>query len=384
MQSALPVAAPWVAEGAGIPVTKSTLGNIVVGPARKLGTITAWTEELDRISGAAMLFEQILRENIAAALDLAYFSSTAASAAAHAGLLAGVTPLTASAAGGVAAAQSDLAALAAAVSGPGSSGEVVFALSRANAATLPLALPQTTITVLGTDAADRRPGRRRRSEIIVHATDSDPEVSASKNVTLHMSDTPLPLATGPQGSGLSRRPRNRCSSREGRVADLARCGVCQAQSRRRRVDFRSGLECGAMSDEHNRDLDAFYRRQDDERTLAVQSRPRPRRGQRLSDREHRVIAADYAYRLDVKIRGEMKQARFAEGKDRVVRYTQGAADAVHRAISMLISEMEVNRIRHVQARELLEDRVAELEGRISMLEGGKAKATARPKMRVVR
>jgi hypothetical protein len=191
------VAAPWVGEGAGIPVVKATLAAAVVGPARKLGSIVVWTEELDKVSGAAAIFEQLLRDNVSAALDLAYFSATAGSASAHAGLLNGVVALPPSSAGGVAAAQSDLAALAGAVSGPGSSGEVVFVVSRANAATMPLALPQTQITVLGTDALTVGQVVAIDPKAIVHATDREPDVSASKYVTLHMEDT-SPVAMAPR------------------------------------------------------------------------------------------------------------------------------------------------------------------------------------------
>jgi hypothetical protein len=94
---ALPVAL-FVAEGAPGPVLQAPTSSFVVGPTRKILIMAGVTRELDQATpqGAVDIVSTILGDAAAKALDAAAFGSAAASATAPAGLLYGVTPLTAS------------------------------------------------------------------------------------------------------------------------------------------------------------------------------------------------------------------------------------------------------------------------------------------------
>ena len=190
----------------------------VVGPAQE----DRHDHRLDRRArshvGCRRIFGQILRENVAAALDLAYFSDTAASAAAHAGLLAGVTPLTASTAGGVAAAQSDLAALASAVSGREAPARSCSSCRAPVPPRCRWLCRRRSITVLGTDALP--PARSSRS---IRRRSSTPptriRTSARRRTRrCTCSDTPPAIGTPP---AVVASPRKACSSRA-----RSHCGSC--------------------------------------------------------------------------------------------------------------------------------------------------------------
>jgi len=199
-RSGAPTAAPWVGEGEPIPVVSRTFSNVSVGPPRKIALISSTTRELARRADAESVVTQLLREDVAAGLDAAYFSTSAGSASAYAGLLYGVTPLTASAGGGIEAIKADLAALAGAVAVNGS-GQVVFIASPMNAATFPIKAPEVAskVTMLASPAvADTRVIAVDPLSIL-HSTDPAPDIMVSKDAILHMSDTPLEIVsdTGP-------------------------------------------------------------------------------------------------------------------------------------------------------------------------------------------
>jgi hypothetical protein len=80
-----PVAPAWVSEGGGIPLQSAQFSNITVGPARTMSHSLAWSRELGRRSDAAAIFEKMLREDISAGIDGAFFSAAAGSASAHEG-----------------------------------------------------------------------------------------------------------------------------------------------------------------------------------------------------------------------------------------------------------------------------------------------------------
>jgi hypothetical protein len=91
-------AAPFVAEGAPGPVLQAPTSAFVVGPTRKILILAGVTRELDQATpqGAVNIVATILGDAAAKSLDAAAFGSAAATAIAPAGLLNGVTPLTAS------------------------------------------------------------------------------------------------------------------------------------------------------------------------------------------------------------------------------------------------------------------------------------------------
>jgi hypothetical protein len=111
-----PTVVPWVDELDPMPVIQYTLAHgVTLGPSRKLGVITVVTNEVASSSNAETVVTTLLRENAALALDATLFSNLAATSARPAGILAGLTPLTAATGVGDEAMLTDLSALAAAV-----------------------------------------------------------------------------------------------------------------------------------------------------------------------------------------------------------------------------------------------------------------------------
>lgn len=107
---------PWVTEAGPLPVAQFALSNtVVLGPTKKMACLLVLTNELAQRSNAEEVFSTMLRETAALQLDASVFSTTAATTAKPAGILNGVTPLTAATGGGDAAMLTDLAALAGAV-----------------------------------------------------------------------------------------------------------------------------------------------------------------------------------------------------------------------------------------------------------------------------
>jgi hypothetical protein len=190
IRSGSPVKMPWVAEGAPIPMRANTIGTVTIGPPKKFGVIVTMTRELAKRSEASEIFETLLREEAALSLDAAYFSTDAASASDHAGLLNGVTPLTSST-GQIA---GDMAALASAV-GTGGSGQVVFIAGTGRAASMPLLLPEMEATVLPSAAVPETRLIAVDPKALIHLADGAPEIESSEESAINYSDTPAHIGT---------------------------------------------------------------------------------------------------------------------------------------------------------------------------------------------
>lgn len=199
-RSGNPGTVPWVGESGEIPVAARALTGVTVGPAKKIALITTMTREMARRGDAEAVFTQQLREDAAASLDLAYLSTSGASASAHAGLLNGVSPLPASSAGGEAAMKADLAALAAAAAS-GGSGQVVFVTSTERAAQFAILAPElaSRVTLLGSPGVPAARVVAVDPASLLHASDPEPTIDASTSATLHMEDT-APEPIGEAGS----------------------------------------------------------------------------------------------------------------------------------------------------------------------------------------
>jgi capsid protein len=126
------VNAQWIGETNSFPVRQYTLAASTLGPVHKLASSVVLSREMSEAAGGEEVFSTLLREDLAASLDSSMFSATAASAVRPAGLLAGVSALTATAGGGAGALQGDIAALASVASAVGSD-NVVFIASSAYA-----------------------------------------------------------------------------------------------------------------------------------------------------------------------------------------------------------------------------------------------------------
>lgn len=127
----------WVDEGAPALVQRYDVGRVTLGPERKMTAIVAASRELAESSDAESVLNLMLRESCTYSLDSAVFSNAAASSARPAGLMAGITALTPSAATDKdQAMRDDLSALAAAVASAGSG--LAFAMHAKQAAAVRL------------------------------------------------------------------------------------------------------------------------------------------------------------------------------------------------------------------------------------------------------
>jgi HK97 family phage major capsid protein/HK97 family phage prohead protease len=219
------VAGAFVAQGAPIPVKQALLAPITLG-IKKLGVITTFTREIAEHSTPDIegILRRFITEDTSAAIDAVLVSNTAATAIAPAGIRNGVSTTTATAGGGFAALVGDVkglqTALVTASNGnlrspvwlmnpiqatsialtQNAGGDFVFA-GQINGGTLggyPV-LQSTTITagmIILVDAAD-----------FISLTGDDMRFDVSDQATIHMEDTtPLPIATGAQGSGVLATP----------------------------------------------------------------------------------------------------------------------------------------------------------------------------------
>ena len=188
----------------------------------KLSVISTFTEEMANYS--AQSIEQIIRQamsdDTSAALDAFLIDNVAASAGVRpAGLLNGVTPITASAASTPAAKMvADLNALAAAIEAAGGGRNIIYIMNPAQARLLGTATSTTGDFIFADpqQAAARFGGRLIVSAtcpaakvIAIDAADfataqgDAPRFAVSTDATLHEEDTtPLALTTGAQGSGV--------------------------------------------------------------------------------------------------------------------------------------------------------------------------------------
>jgi hypothetical protein len=200
----------WIAEGGPIPVRQYALATSILGPVHKLATSVVASRELLKGPGGEDVLATLMREDVAVSLDASLFSNAAATAIRPAGLMAGITALTATpSTGGLEAAlRGDIAKLAAVVTATGSA-NVAFVVSPAGAVRLAsyptitgpnlqvwpsLAVADGTIIAIAVDA-------------FVSGFGSVPRISTSDAAVIHMEDTaPLQIATGAQGSGVLATP----------------------------------------------------------------------------------------------------------------------------------------------------------------------------------
>ncbi|MDI7921747.1 hypothetical protein [Ferirhizobium litorale] len=197
-RTTLPTAPQWVAESGAIPINIANFGLIDVGPKRKIASILPWTRELTKRSDAEAIFEQMLREDVAAGLDAAMLSTAAGSGSAYAGLLNGVSALSGYGGGDQVAIEEDLIALGTAITANGGSGQVLFIMAPERAIRLKVRAPLLTSSMDIATSAAVPAGRVIAVDpaSIISAVDSMPDLEFTEQATVHMSDTPLPISSG--------------------------------------------------------------------------------------------------------------------------------------------------------------------------------------------
>jgi len=188
-------AGAWVREGEAIPVKLLNFAAVTLVP-RKCAVIAVFTREMAESSNIEAVVRQTLGEASGLAIDAALFSNTPADDTRPAGLLNGVTPITAAPAGPDAMAR-DLAALinALAEHGAGLAPAIVAAPAQAFAIKL-MAAAHFDAPVLAAAIPNRTVIAIEPSSLAV-GFDSRPEFSVSTAGTLHMEDVaPQPIVDG--------------------------------------------------------------------------------------------------------------------------------------------------------------------------------------------
>jgi HK97 family phage major capsid protein len=207
----------WVGEGSPKPVKRIGLSTVTLTP-HKVACITTYTEEMANSSVPAI--EGILRKAMAddtqASLDGFLIDAVAESATRPAGLLVGVTPITAAATGTtLEKIVADISALIAPMEAAGGGGKIVLIMNPAQARKL--GMVQTTTGDFAFGSASEAAAKFGVVRIIssttvpagrVIAVDADwfatatgdaPRFAVSNEATLHEEDT-TPLALGVAGS----------------------------------------------------------------------------------------------------------------------------------------------------------------------------------------
>jgi hypothetical protein len=191
------VDAQWVAELGVWPVRQVALAASTLGPTRKLITGAVVSRELADYANGEEIVGRLLIEDIGATLDASMFSATAASSSRPAGLLNGITALTATTGGGEAAIRGDLAKLAVVATATGAS-DLVFIASpsyAARAALYPNVVGDNLRVWPSVAVADGTiiaiaPGA------FVSGFGAVPRIDAARHATLHLDDaSPLAIST---------------------------------------------------------------------------------------------------------------------------------------------------------------------------------------------
>jgi HK97 family phage major capsid protein len=190
----------FVAEGAPAPVAQFSLAAITVGPAKKILIMSALTRELANATAdtAQAVIGHVLSEATAKSLDAALFSNTAGDDTRPAGLLAGVTPITATAGGGLAMV-TDVGNLAGAIADAGIATDDMVIIAHPGQATKLrlLAGPAFTNAVLGTPQVAAGTVIAVAPDALFVGYSGAPEVDSSIETAIHFEESaPLPIATG--------------------------------------------------------------------------------------------------------------------------------------------------------------------------------------------
>jgi HK97 family phage prohead protease/HK97 family phage major capsid protein len=201
------IAGSFVGEGAPIPVRRLGLTSITLTP-KKMGVISVFSREIARYSTPAIeaLVRQEIEADTALTLDSLLLDDNAANAVRPAGLLNGVTPITAATGGGAAAILADIRALTAPFDAANAGRNLLLLMNPAQARAvamtpgpdgtlgwsdpiMPNRVASTTVPVgriILIDAAD-----------FVSATGDVPEFEMSNEAVLHMEDsTPAQISAG--------------------------------------------------------------------------------------------------------------------------------------------------------------------------------------------
>jgi hypothetical protein len=194
-----PSKASFVAELSPIPVRQLLTTNAAQQLLpKKIAVLAVLTREMAESSNAENLFEDCLKRSAALALDAALFGSSAASAAAPAGIRNGIVALTPSGnADALAAMLEDIGALVGAVSVLGAEPPILIA-SPARALMMEIRSAHTLdpLTVIGSSAVAANDLICVNPAAFASALGSTPEISVNREAELQFDDAPVNIASG--------------------------------------------------------------------------------------------------------------------------------------------------------------------------------------------
>jgi hypothetical protein len=202
MPAGRPVPA-FIAEGAPAPVVQMATTSNTLGPVKKILIITSLTSELQAVSAdsAQKILSQALAYATEMSLDTALFSTNAATTAAPAGLLHGVSPITGSALSGAAVdnVADDVGNIAKAIAAAGfNTDDIVLVTNPKMAASAhTLVGPHFDYDIVSSAAIPDGEVFGLVPTGLWCGYGDDIRIEASEETTLHYEDTtPLQLATG--------------------------------------------------------------------------------------------------------------------------------------------------------------------------------------------
>jgi hypothetical protein len=189
---------PFVGEGQPIPAWRGFLNGVVL-TARKASLLSAFAEEmLKATTNVEAVVQAVLEADVSAGVDGVLLSNVAADTVRPPGLLAGVTPTTATAGGGLAAFSGDVRALAAAIVVSGALRDPVLLMSSTSALLL-ATLSQGGAADMPIIAAPTVPAKMLimiDAANFASAEGDNTDISASTEAVFHEeSAAPLPIST---------------------------------------------------------------------------------------------------------------------------------------------------------------------------------------------
>jgi hypothetical protein len=198
----------FTAEGGPIPVVQPSLTSTTIGPPRRMAFAVVVTNEILLASGpdAATMIGDLLARACALPLDSAVFGTAAASSAQPAGLLHGVTPITATVAGtrsSIDTAASDLANIAEAFGAAGidDAGLILITTPQLKWHLAAVFGYRPDLTVLSSPAIATDQLIALAPRGIYSGYSGDAEIDTSIHPTMHMEGaTPLPVGSAAPAS----------------------------------------------------------------------------------------------------------------------------------------------------------------------------------------
>jgi hypothetical protein len=183
----------FIAEGKPIPAVNLSFGAATLGPVRSIKIVTTLTRELEEASpeAATVILGNALALATETSMDAALFSNAAGDTVKPPGILYGVTPISATAGGGIAAIAGDLAGLAKAIGDAGINPDGAIYITTPKLATKlkVLVSPLFTNEVLTTSALTEGTVICVAQGALITAYSGNVRIDIAKWATIHMEAT---------------------------------------------------------------------------------------------------------------------------------------------------------------------------------------------------